>query len=275
MGNFSVANISIIDKTTNQSVLPTQVYIGNLYVFTFVLIHHGKIVENNETRYSSCHIENATLNITLSRQNTTWFLAEPEFNHTKKLYIADIYIDPNIPVGQNNITIRVFIPFSVTWYNFTIPITILGTLHIVNEKFPGYAYIEETYNASFQLMCPETNRSIANVSLLSEVTFIKNEENETIYVPVSVFNYSYTLSFIIRETKQVLIKIIKTSDNTTIGVFLLSAYEKSPFKFSVDPWQVIPPLAILLAYIGYILIRTKYSREISRRFLIERAKKFA
>ncbi len=275
IGNFSISNITIIDKITNQTVPPSNMFIGNTYILKFTLLHYGRLIEENLTRYSSCHIENATINITISRKNELLVLAKAEFNKTEDHYSADIYINPNIPTGENNLTLSIFIPSNLSWYNLTIPITILGVLKITNENFPPYAYVDETYNASFQLICRETNTQIPNVSLLSEIVFMKEEENKTMYVPVSVFNYTYTLSFIIEKANSVLVRIIRVADNTTIGAYMFNVYEKSSMKLSIDLWHVAPPLVILIAYIGYIFIRLRYSRKVSRRFLIERAKRFS
>lgn len=127
-------------------------------------------------------------------------------------------------------------------------------------------------------MCNETHKLLANVSLVTEVTFIHKKaktENKTIHVPVSVLNNTYAISFNVEESEMMLLKIYRSSDNLTIIYVLLTVVEKPKQIFSFEAWKTIPPVTIALAYTCYIFIRWRFSKKISRRFLVEKAKRFA
>jgi len=277
---LSISDLTIIDASTNQTLDVSEVYIGQNYLFKFRLIHSARVKINHQGTLVSCFIKNATLNVSIddTSRNMSWTIGKTEYNRTGDTYISKIYIDPNIPAGTHNLTVRIYIIYNESWINITTKLTVTGTPIITDARFPDTVYAYHRYNASFHLMCNETHKLLANVSLVTEVTFIHKKaktENKTIHVPVSVLNNTYAISFNVEESEMMLLKIYRSSDNLTIIYVLLTVVEKPKQIFSFEAWKTIPPVTIALAYTCYIFIRWRFSKKISRRFLVEKAKRFA
>ena len=275
---FYISNISF-QSINNQTITPDSLFIGQKYRFRMQIIHSANITHNVIPReYTSCPIQNATVNISLWSNNETWFSGNMTYDLDDETYLSLIYIDPNIPEGNINVTIKILITYNDSWYNTTLEIPVKGRPSITNANFPQVAYAEKTYTANFSLICTETNKSLANVSLFANVTFINQTDNKTenssILVPISTFNTTYWLSFDVQEADKMMIKIFRKTDNQTVLILVLDIAKIQEKKlFEIDPWSVFIPV-IIVAYGLYLILRWRYSRVISRRFLIERAKKF-
>ncbi len=274
---FFIHNLSIL-RFDNTSISPTSVYIGEKYRFMFSIIHAANISSKPIDKFVSCYIYNATVNVTITDPNTTWFSGKFKFDVNTSMYSGEIYIDPNMPIGDYNFTIWILINYNGSWANASLEIPIRGDISITNLKFPHAAITGEFYYANFSLICNETQKSLANVSLFANVTFINYTDNTTenisIIAPITSHNTTYYLSFKVEQADRIRIDILRTTNNQSLLTLIIDTISPAHKKrIYVRPLSVLIPVVVIV-YICYILVRWKYSRLISRRFLVERAKKF-
>ena len=272
IGKIFVSNVSIT-QNNQTDCLPT-LYIGQRYNISFSLIHVANVTRDGSLNVESCILENATVNVTIGTNNKSWVTESYNFSAENKGYSGELYLNPNLPFGENNMTFWVFLELNNSWLNVTsLPIIILGTPVVTSMHFPRTAVVGEFYIANFSIICNETNALLANMSLYANVTFVRRggKENITAMIPISVRNTSYSLAFEVNESEIMRIDIFRMSDDLRLLSVLLPVMQRRGKIFEMDPWLIPLPM-IVVAYTVYFIIRWRLSRRVSKRFLIERAR---
>lgn len=267
INKIAVANMSVILNTSIIPINETKLYIGETYNISVKLIHifRSTSAENNTINVS---LRNATMLVFFNYSNKSWGKVNAVYNSSLDSYICTLFIDPNLPSMQHNLTIQVFLDFNSTYINITKKLIIYGTPKIILWKAPNKVYVDEPFIASFKLICNETNKSLENVSLSANISLIMNSRNETFLIPIAYANDTYYVSFEADEKAEIIGIIFRNADSLTLLNFTAESISKAR-PFSIDP-LTLPLAIIIISYIGFIMLRNKYLSRVSRRFLIER-----
>lgn len=263
---LDVTNVTIILNGSFIPINESALYIGRSYNVCMQLVHEFTSSSLNST--SIVVIENASLMVYINYSNKSWSKSSTKYNDSLKIYIYELYVDPNLPESSHNLTIRVNLEFNSSYRDIIKSVYILGKPKIVDWSMPDKTYVGEYFSATFKLLCNETGEILRNVSLSANVTIRSGSKNRTLVIPIAYTDITYYLSIYADSIADVEGIVYRSLDNLVLLNFSTKFVAREK-PFTIDPW-ILPLIVITTSYAGFILLRGKYLRRIPKRFLIER-----
>ena len=270
---YTLANINISLGTLNVVYtleLETEYFYGDeLNVKTKITVEETNVEISNATLYMSI------VNIT-EGENISYQLIKGVYNDTTHEYEFSDELNPNIPQGNYQVIMRLYIPFNDSYVSLgkdlEIQITVKGQLEIDKLFIRGNKVVEETVSVAFTVICKENNK---NVSGLLSVANITNKKYEESIIPLETSKGLYEFVMIFHKAGTYNVSIYRVEDKAFIGSFEIKI---SPKTEEVIEWfnlygPIITVTIVIALAITYIILSWWFGKKISRRYLIRKLRK--
>ncbi|MGQ4890988.1 MAG: prenyltransferase/squalene oxidase repeat-containing protein [Candidatus Njordarchaeia archaeon] len=224
---------------------------------------------------SQMEIPNATVRMLVTSGNKTYMDINLEYNESAKRYLANATVNPNMPEGYYNLTVKVLVPANNTFIEVQAEkleqVYVTGFPEIMNfTKSKETVKIGEVIEFKFYVINNITKKNLTGLELLANVT--SKKENFT--KPIGEKEGIYIFSLKPNYASKYGITIYRSSDKLILYSFEIKVRQETPNIYDLlEPYILGGLWTASIALIGiYLVARYLIGKRISKRYLVRKRK---
>ncbi len=272
--NSLKTHLKLFDFNITLEDLLYQAYGGRRYVIGEQLNISLKLFSNTTKKI----IENATITLEITDVNETLMIVPYKFNNTLKIYQSNATLDPNIPAGFHNITVKLHLPFN--WdgqllrvhANESFNIEVLGEPLVIDLVIkPDVIRVNDLVSVSFKSVDNVNNGTLIGLKLIANIS----SKKENITVPVGEKGELYVFEFRPNFAGAYNVTISRISDK-----LVMKSLEIKVKAVTLSIYEILEPYVLgglwftsIMLIGAYIIVRYYLSGKISKRYLVRKIKK--